>query len=43
MKTFVPVVSLLLVAEIYGSQELKMIMLGSLALIVLGWYAWRNV
>jgi len=43
MKTFVPVVALLSVVEIFGSQELKMIMLGAFALVVLGWQALRNV
>jgi len=43
MKTFVPAIALLAVVEIFGSQELKMIMLGAFSLVVLGWQALRNV
>jgi hypothetical protein len=43
MKTFVPVIALLAVVDFFGSRELKMVLLGALALIVLGWHAWRNV
>jgi hypothetical protein len=43
MKTFVPVIALLAVVEIFGSQELKMMLLGASAIVVLVWHAWRNV
>jgi hypothetical protein len=39
----VPVIALLAVVDFFGSQEIKMIMLGAFALVVLGWQALRNV
>jgi hypothetical protein len=43
MNTLVPIAALLAVVEIFGSQELKMMLLGAFALVVLVWHVWRNV
>jgi hypothetical protein len=43
MKTFVPAIALLAIVEIFGSQELKMMLLGASVIVVLVWHAWRNV